>query len=276
MENQNDIRSWIIAGVVLVALLVAYFYMTSVPVQPVGLDTSTTTAIATSTEAATTTNIQIPTKNTGSYTTTVLPLDVASKPQVPKHASPLSCISTLTTEQCDALKVRLAVVVGKIDKNSTDFASWVDLGTIRRQAGDYVGAVDAWNHVTKMYPTNVIAFNNLGSFYAYTTKDYVKAEASYLGAIRADAANPAAYRELFTIYSATAYQPTPSSAEDILKKGIANSPTAIDLQVMLAQYYAANNRVPEARTVYTGAIEAAHAQNLHEYAAQIQAEAVSL
>ena len=66
------------------------------------------------------------------------------------------------------------------------------------------------------------------------------------------------------------YKPSNTAAEDILKKGIAANPNAVDLQYLLAQYYKKLGRAPEAQSMFTAAADSATRQGKTDLAAQIK------
>jgi tetratricopeptide (TPR) repeat protein len=230
---------------------------------------ATTTAGTTTMQVSPTTMI-VTTPGGSSYTITQIP--ISNPPAAPAYKGAVPCPSDMSGEQCASIQSQDAAIVGKLNASRTDFAAWIDLGMLRETTGDYQGAVTAWNYVAAIYPTNPAAFANLGDLYTNFTHDYAKADASYLAAIKDDPSDTSFYKNLFTLYTTTSYTPGATAAEDILKKGIAANPKAVDLQVTLARYYKTLGRTADAKVEYDAAIANAISQGQTALAAQIQQE----
>lgn len=195
---------------------------------------------------------------------------------MPSYATPLSFASTVSQEVRQALQSQYDALVVQLAKNTNQMDLWLSLGALRKIAGDYAGAIEDWNFVAADGSSiSYIAYGNLADLYSNFVKDYPKAEASYLAAIKLEPTYVDFYRGLYQLYAGVYKQGT-SAAEDILKKGIAKNPNSVDLQVMLAQYYLSVGRTADAKAQYDVAIANAKAQELTSLAAQIQAEKDSI
>ena len=161
--------------------------------------------------------------------------------------------SNLTAEQKSAIEAQAAAMRAQLSRNSAEYTPWLVLGGFFKQAEDYTQAEEIWTYVSLRWPDDGTVLGNLGDLYLTYLKDYPKAEASYLGAIKNDLGQVNAYRNLFTMYS-TVYTPRNSAAEYILKEGIKNNPDTLDFYVSLARYYRDNGRTEEARAAYDVAI----------------------
>jgi len=162
-------------------------------------------------------------------------------------------------------------IAAEIVKTPNDMRLWINLGTVRRTAGDYEGARLVWAFVAAVAPSNAAAFFNLGNLYGTDLKQYENAEINYKKAIQLLPTDTNPYRSLFEIYS-TVYKTGTAAAENILKDGIKSNPRAVDLQVMLARYDTAQGRTADARIQYDAAIANARAQGNTALAGEITTE----
>ncbi len=221
-------------------------------------------SMATSTSATSTA------QNTGGYTITQVPI-----PQAPDFKAQLQFASDVSVDIRMQLQKEDAIVVATLTKTPGDLNAWVNLGTLHKMAGDYQGAATIWSYVASLYPQSPAAYDNLGDLYQNFLKNYAKAESNFLAAIqqKPDDTNP--YRALYEMYTSV-YKVGSSAAEDILKKGIAANPRAVDLEVLLARYYKSQGRTADAKAEYDAAIQNANAQGQVSLAAEIQQEAAGL
>lgn len=268
--NSTQTR-YVAGGVIVVILLAIAAYVFWQGAHKPGFQPSATTA---TTSATTTTQISSTTVvvsgPSGTYTITQLP--DSTTPPAPPYKAAIICPSTMSQDQCASIQTKDASIIATLNKNQTDSGSWITLGTLRKEVGDYTGAATAWKYVTELYPTSPIAFLDLGDLYMNFAHDYPKAEANLLAAIKVQASNPAAYEDLFSLYTTTSYKPSSTAAEDILKKGVANNPKAINLQIDLARYYEKLGRINDANVEYDAAIQNAQSQGETQLAQQLQAE----
>lgn len=207
----------------------------------------------------------------GSYKIEVVGDSAAPKP--PQIQRPLTFSGDLSDDQKTAIQASANELQQKILTSPQDAGAWTSLGTVRKIAGDYEGAKQAWEYVTKLAPQNATAYYNLADLYANFLKDYPKAEAMYKKVMGINSTDTNAYRNLFEIYTGTSYIPTATAGEEILKRGIAAVPDAIDLQVLLARYYKGQGRAGEAAATYEAAIAAAKKAGNTQLASDLEAEA---
>src|SRR3989344_6205930 len=78
---------------------------------------------------------------------------------------------------------------------------WLQLGILRKQAGDYEGAVEAWNFAGLLRPQNATSFLNLADLYGYYIHDNKKAEESFLKAVSAEPKNGYPYFQAAKFYN---------------------------------------------------------------------------
>lgn len=168
------------------------------------------------------------------------------------------------------LRAEIKEFVINLEKNSTSFQDWIDLGLAYKQLGDYEGARDAWEYVSLLYPKNIVSFGNLGDLYANFLKDYAKAEARYKTAIKNKPNDVYLYGNLFDLYKM--YKQEAGNGEAVLKDGIAKNSNELSLPIMLARYYRDAGRTEEAKSAYDVAIALAEKQGNNSVVSSLQAE----
>ena len=255
-------RNIVIGAVIVVLVLVLGYFAwkertnTTAPASMA----STTSSVASSTEAT----------STSAYTIKQVPLSAA--PATPDYRTPLVCVENVSADNCALFKQQAATYASQITANTVDPYAWVNLGTVREEAGDYSGALAAWQYVARLYPSVPTAFDNIADLYATYLKDYPKAESNWQTAIKVYPGDPAPYANLFNLYTTTSYVPSATAAVDILKQGIAANPKAVNLQVLLARYYKAHSDTAGASAEYAAAIANAQAQGQTTLATELQQE----
>jgi hypothetical protein len=267
MENSPQIRhivAGVAAAIVIIGAIVWSLY--PAPVAAPGAEGSASSTPAST--AATTTKDGV----TASGNFTVTKDDTITLPTPPDFRAPIAFAADVAPDVRAAITTRAQALEAKLAKDSFDLGSWIDLGAMRKMAGDYRGAETAWLFVTKTAPRNTIAFSNLADLYMNFLKDYPQAETMYKKVIALDPAQIEPYVSLATLYG-NLYKTGTSAAEDILKKGIAAHPDSADLHVLLARMYAKAGRAAEAKVQYQAAISAAQKQGSTDLAAQLKTEA---
>ncbi|MEK7106842.1 MAG: hypothetical protein AAB899_01475, partial [Patescibacteria group bacterium] len=220
---------------VIIIVIAGYFLVRSAkspagaPESPTSTSTSTSPASASTETGTTTTNITVGNLSilaAGGYTVKEIPIQNTA-PKAPDYSAPLifSASVGLAEDQKSALQARVAGLRAQLAEDPFNYTAWLALGRIFKSSGDYAQAEKMWKYVSLQWPTDATVLGNLGDLYMNFIRDYPKAEASYLGAIRNDARQVNAYRNLFQLYSVL-YTTHASAAEDILKKGIENNPEA--------------------------------------------------
>lgn len=267
-------RSQLIVGVIVAIVIVAgvgYVFWQGAHKPGFRDQGNATTTAGTTTTQTGPNSLTVSGPDGGGYTITQVPIEDA--PKAPPYKSGLTCSTSMSKEQCATIQGQDATAVARIETNVTDFAAWVQLGALREEVGDYQGAATAWGYVKSLYPTNPTVYLNLADLYTNFLKDYAKGEQYYLSAMKYLPTDTSIYANLFTVYTTTSYKPSASAAEDILKKGIAANPKAIDLPVTLARYYKSLGRSADAQAQYNAAIANAKAAGNTDVAAQIEVEA---
>jgi hypothetical protein len=194
----------------------------------------------------------------------------------PSYVKPLVFSESITSDIKTALTAQFTENQKILAKNKFDFNAWIDLGMLRKLAGDYQGAKEIWEYVGKVWPQNTLSFANLGDLYQNFLHDYAKADASYKLALKNNPSDATLYRALFDLYSNTTYKPTATAAVDILTAGVAKNPAALDLHVLLARYYVKAGNPSAALIQYDAAIALSHEQGNTAAESDLKTEAAPL
>lgn len=142
-----------------------------------------------------------------------------------------------------------------IIKSNYDYLNpWLDLGSYRKLAGDYDGAIEAWNFAGIIRPQNSISFHNLGDLYGFYLKNYPKAEENFLKSISNNPENIDAYIQLVTLYEYQ-YKEKINEIEPLLLKGIEANPSSSNLKITLGEFYKNRNRINEAIKYFEEALK---------------------
>jgi hypothetical protein len=93
--------------------------------------------------------------------------------------------STFSADVQAALKSQINTYVAELIAAPTRVDLWLKFGVVRKIAGDYQGAVEAWTYAAKAGPSpvNYVAYGNLGDLYLNFVHDYAKAENAYKAAL---------------------------------------------------------------------------------------------
>ena len=234
---------------------------------------STTNATST-----TTTNSEFPISASSSAPIKIKPLPVPSTSGLPPHPvinRPFTIPTNFSAEETAILKSDIAQIRAVLQKDPEDLNAWIELGLRYKAINDYQGALESWEYVSLMSPTNIVSYNNLGNLYHYELRDYVRAEMSFLQAIKNDPHYILSYANLYDLYRLS-YKKDTNKAEDILQQGIKQNPKAIDLVVALATYYRDKGNVADAKTYYQRAITLATEVNNANLVQSLKAELQAL
>jgi len=266
MENASSATKYRIAAAILaLAIIIAAIFLFARKGGEGGAIVATSTASTTALELPTPEN---PVIQGDGYT---ISLENGPDITAPNYKVPIAFSADIPGDVRKKLNEEMATLVSRISKDKYDLRSWIDLGTLHKMGGDYKTAEKFWVYVSKLAPTNTIAFENLGDLYQNFLKDYPKAEASWLAAIKIAPQDTNTYHSLFDLYNDL--EKKPAAAEAILKKGLAANPKAIDLYIVLARFYKTAGRTADAEAQFRLAIQAAQAEGQTVIADQIKAEA---
>lgn len=192
-------RSTLIGIVILIAIaLLGYFAWQERQTST----TSSSTATSTPGSATTTTGVSItvPTSGTGTSNPgyTIKPI---TGPVAPNYKTPLTFPAGTNTDVQASYQGQFAAVQTTLASTPSDFGSWIQLGILRQETGDYTGAAADWKYVTEIYPKDPTAFADLGNLYATYLKQSSTAIADYKEAIKLDPTQEETlYQNLAQIY----------------------------------------------------------------------------
>jgi len=221
----------IMVGIVVILVLFAgyvYFYKKSHVVQ--NPTNNTTMVVATTTSGGT-----IITSGNGAYTITQVPItEGQGVPQpIPDLNRPVhpAGSTAVSTDALVEVTPHILALQTQLKKNPNDPQSWITLGIYQKFVGDYQGAVISWTYVTRLSPTNPVAYGDLADLYANFLKDNAKAEMYYKQAISVGPTQENLY-----IQFAQFYRDVGDSAKAlaIVNQGLANIPNDTNLLQMKA------------------------------------------
>ncbi len=130
---------------------------------------------------------------------------------------------------------RFMKVIGVLQKNPESMEDWLNLGILRNQINDFVGAKEVWEYLIATFPKNPIAYGNLANLYVFDLKDPMKAEATFKKAIEVGPDQIQVYRNFSEFYRFVVKND--EKAKAILKMGIEKNPmNSGDLQKILESY----------------------------------------
>ena len=201
----------------------------------------------------------------------IVGVDTSKLPPAPSLLRTVSYSSTLDASVRNIIAQKIKDEVTILKNTPYNLEAWIGLGLYYKQAGDYQAAKDAWEYSSLISPGNIVSFNNLGDLYHYYLKDYPKAEARFLSAIKNDKNYVLSYMNLFDLYRYS-YKVDTTKAADILKQGISTNPGNLDLRVALAHYYAEKGDTANAKAYYKEAINKAKSIGENGLAATLQSE----
>ena len=239
MESQPDNRNRIIATIIVTAAVLCgladLFSRTAPAAAPVTTPGATSTS-----QAATTTVIGGGiTVTTGTSTSgggyTIKMVNPGKAPVAPDYMAPVTYDPTLTADERASFASGIAQAQALIAKDKQSFDAWIQLGDMRKEAGDYANAALDWQYMTALYPTNVVSNANLADLYTNYLHDYPKAAAAYKAAIANDPKQVYLYTDLVSLYANQYPQPS-STIVALIKQGLAVNPASPELKAALAKY----------------------------------------
>ncbi len=176
----------------------------------------------------------------------------------PDLAKLIVVTASLSEEEKKFYTDKIKEISEVLKKDNTLISHWMDLGTYKKNIGDYKGAEEIWKFVSLNRPQYEVVYMNLGDLYRFYLKDYPQAEKNLMKGLEIKADYIPAYLSLHDLYRFSYLQKS-DQADDILKRGIEKNPKSLDLHVRLAQYYAETKMNSEALVYYDKAIEIAKA-----------------
>lgn len=255
MENTENQKKTSLKGLIvgllfaLVIIGVGAWFVYQKDIQPKPTDS---TATSTGDDATTTTVNGVTIPNIPGATVSILP-------DVPSLTSGVTYKSSLSAEQKSTFASQIATERNKLKEDTNLYQDWLILGSLYKNVGDYNKAIEVWNYAHALIPKEATPLNNIGNLYTYETHDYVKAEAGYLAAEKAEPTFVYTYRYLYELYTAGVYKQNTTAAIDALLRGISKNPKAIDLLSLAGNYYKGKSDTVNAKKYFTLARDQAHA-----------------
>lgn len=125
----------------------------------------------------------------------------------------------------------IAAIQARLLKNSADFNTWNSLAQYYQVAEDYSAAKEVWEYLVKAFPTNHVAYGNLGFLYGYYLKDTARAEQNYLKAIENAPDQAFLYFQTAEFYRDV--MKSVPKALAIAQKGLAKNPQNAELKQLV-------------------------------------------
>ncbi len=184
---------------------------------------------------STTTNLGngISLTTTGSSTVSIISPQSSNVP-VPSLMGAIIISPSLSPEVVAAIRLQEDTLISQLKQSPTRVDLWLQLGVVRKIAGDYRGAIEAWNYVAAVAPSSYIAFADLGDLYQNFLKNYPLAETNYLEAVKLAPTDIDLYRNLFTFYHYQ-YKTNTNDALNIINQGLAANPGNAELLQLKSQ-----------------------------------------
>ncbi|PIP73996.1 MAG: hypothetical protein COW88_00265 [Candidatus Lloydbacteria bacterium CG22_combo_CG10-13_8_21_14_all_47_15] len=174
---------------------------------------------------------------------------VADAPDVNR---PVVILASISPETQSIAEEKIASLAKELATNPESYNSWLELAAYRKVIGDFFGAIEIWEFLTRQWNGN-IAYKNLGMTYHYDLPDYPRAESYLKQAIEKDQSYIPSYIELFNLYRFS-YADKSEEADDALLSGLEQNPGNILLLSTLGDYYADIGDVENSRRYYENAI----------------------
>lgn len=213
-------------------------------------------------------------QSTGDYTIKQIPIEKPGS-KVPNLNRPFTFSKDISPEVKKILTDNIKRLTDILKGDSSQFNAWLDLGSYRKQTGDYEGAREVWEYAAILAPESYVPWNNLGDLYAHYIKDYPKAEQNFKKALILKPDYIGGYRALYELYYYS-YKEKASLAPQILKTGLSKNSRSTDLMVLLAQYYKETGDKVQARNYYNQSLNEFNKTGNASMSALIQQELTTL
>lgn len=144
---------------------------------------------------------------------------------------------------------RMKDIVAAIRRGESLSQQLLELASYRKIVEDYAGAEEIWLYMTKQYPDDRSAYENLGNLYHFYQSNFPKAEMMMKKAIENEVAYPYSYINLFELYTLS-YREKENLAVQVLLDGLNKTKDNPLITVTLAQYYLDKGKNAEAKTYF--------------------------
>lgn len=225
--------SWLGLGVAIAILLVGGIFLINKKGGGAG---SVSTSTPSTTASTTTVDLGNGTSVTGPAGSIVAVPDNGVQPPALSSAIIIASNTSLSPEAQTVVRNDETALIAQIKKTPTRVDLWLKLGVYRKMAGDYAGAIVAWNYVAAAAPNSAsyVAYADLGDLYMNFQVDYPKAEANYKTAIAIKPTVIDYYKDLYTLYTSF-YKTNQGLANAIVAQGLKANPGNADLLQLRSQ-----------------------------------------
>ncbi len=144
----------------------------------------------------------------------------------------------ISTEDQETFRKRFDEQKTNVQANPDDFNSWMALGLVKKQVGDYKGAEQVWLKATELRPNNSISFANLADLYANFLNDYDRADAAFQTSVvnsKGDFVNASFYRSYIDFL--IDYRKDLKRAEEVIMQSLQDNPENSDVFMVAAAFY---------------------------------------
>ncbi|PIS40652.1 MAG: hypothetical protein COT26_02220 [Candidatus Kerfeldbacteria bacterium CG08_land_8_20_14_0_20_43_14] len=161
---------------------------------------------------------------------------------------------SLSGERISFYQEKFKELKTRIQKTPEDINAWLSLGMTKKSVNDFEGARDVFLYVTQKYPTDAVAFGNLGDLYSNFLKEPQKAEEAYKQALRISSGYSSYYIGLGEVYLYLMPEKT-SLYEQVMLDGSRRFPQDPYFISSLASYYKKSNQTQKAIEQYEKLIQ---------------------
>ena len=168
--------------------------------------------------------------------------DITLKPQSGGSAPPalgrsLNVTTSISGLEKDEAIEQIKHFEASLINKPENLHEWVQLGSLRKVIGDYLGAEMYWKYASILEPTYHVPYNNLANLYHYYLNDIPKAEEYYKKYLEVSPTTEDPYKLLFELYMGSIKEKE-NLAIGILEDGIKNVTHNEDLKKILENYKA--------------------------------------
>jgi len=191
---------------------------------------------------------------------------------LPDLRRPIVALISLDKNIEEQAKKDVERLTAEVKENNELITSWLLLGIARKALGDYKASEEIWTFVTLKWPSDYVAYNNLGDLYKEYLKDYPKAEKAFQAVIIKEPKYIPGYVNLSELYRFF-YKEKSTEVVPVLEQGLKANPESIELMLRIARYYAdTGTSLEKAKQYYQMTIDESKRKGETDFASRIQKE----
>lgn len=145
-------------------------------------------------------------------------------------------IKLFTDDQKQRIYHNIQASAAAVKNDPTYFDGWMEIGLLKKDIGDFIGARDAWDYAGEIEPLNSISFANVGDLYWRYLHEYAKAEENLKTSIKNKPNDPTTYITLADLYHYS-YAAKHNLAPQVLLDGLKANPDDQSIMRHLAYIY---------------------------------------